>query len=105
MRIEIMLTAIDLDHEAMFETDQTYDIAVARGPHPAASGGHPPPSGERFYACGCGSRGPVSGRRAGLAPRRTAELSRGSRMLPASRAPRIAQRDSLAFPARRVHHP
>src|SRR5260370_8265971 len=30
MRIEIMLTAIDLDHEAMLETDEIYDIAVAR---------------------------------------------------------------------------
>jgi hypothetical protein len=26
-----MLTAIDLDHEAVFETDEIYDIAVARG--------------------------------------------------------------------------
>jgi hypothetical protein len=31
MRIEIMLTAIDLDHEAVFETDEIYNIVVARG--------------------------------------------------------------------------
>ena len=31
MRIEIMLTAIDLNHEAVFETDEIYDMAVARG--------------------------------------------------------------------------
>ena len=31
MRSEIMLTAIDLNHEAVFETDEIYDMAVARG--------------------------------------------------------------------------
>jgi hypothetical protein len=31
MRIEIMLTAIDLDQESMPETDEVYDIAVAWG--------------------------------------------------------------------------
>ena len=31
MRIEIMLTAIDLNYEVVFETDEIYDMAVARG--------------------------------------------------------------------------
>jgi hypothetical protein len=31
MCIEVMLTAVDLDDEAMFETDEIYDISIARG--------------------------------------------------------------------------
>jgi hypothetical protein len=31
MRIEVMLTAVDLDDEVVFETDEIYDIAIARG--------------------------------------------------------------------------
>jgi hypothetical protein len=30
-RIEVMLTTIDLDDEAVFETDEIYDITITRG--------------------------------------------------------------------------